>query len=70
MCSSVHDALITHKNKLHIYSVRLKEEHGGFQMCIYDPDGAYLYDECYDPDTINPLDEANMFCQGHAEENY
>lgn len=71
MCSSTQDLTVVHNNKIYLYTLKLTDEtHGGFMWTVYDPDGAYLYAENYDPDQINPADEAHMFATEHCESNY
>lgn len=70
MCSNVKDLVVNHKGVVHEFSLRTTEDHGGFMWIVYDHTGAHLYSENYDPDEINPADEASMYCQGYCEENY
>jgi hypothetical protein len=51
------------------FTVVLDDEFG-FLWTVYDYDEAYLYGENYDPDQVNPLDEAEQYCNEYVQMNY
>lgn len=66
----VHDIIICKLQTSFHFSCKVTDDENGFMWAVYDSDGAHLYCENYNPDEINPVDEADMFCDGYVSANY